>query len=106
MTALEVDDLSASTISYVTPEHAATAYQWPTSKGYGQTVAIVEFGGGFTSQNLTSTFNYIGVPTPSVTFVSVDGATNNPANSASTALSKSTVQGPFSSVSRPSTFTS
>lgn len=85
MTPLVVDDLTSSTVSYVTPEHAAVAYQWPQSNGYGQCVGIVEFGGGFTTQNLNSTFTNMGVNTPVVNFVSVGGALNSPSdNSAST----------------------
>lgn len=79
ITKLETDvDLTSSAVSYVTPEKAATAYQWPATDGYGQCVAIVEFGGGFTTQNLNSTFAGYGLAVPTVTFVSVDNGINDP----------------------------
>jgi kumamolisin len=73
-------------ISNPTPVDLAKAYQFPRSngtdaqQGYGACVAIVELGGGWTTQNLNSTFGRIGLPNPTVVDVSVDGGTNNPSD--------------------------
>jgi kumamolisin len=57
----------------------ARLYNFPTAfDGSGQTVAILEFGGGFVQADLDAYFTKLGRPTPSVTAISIDGATNKP----------------------------
>jgi kumamolisin len=57
----------------------ATLYQFPAgTDGTGQTIAIVELGGGFGSSDLDPYFAGLGLPVPSVTAASVDGAVNQP----------------------------
>jgi kumamolisin len=71
-----------SGISY-SPLQVATAYAFPPSvTGSGQTIAILEFGGGFQIEDLQRFFQSVGVPAPSVTAVSVDGAANAPTGDA------------------------
>ncbi len=53
-------------------------YQGQTLDGTGQTIAIVELGGGFRASDLKVFFQEIGVPAPSVAAVSVDHAGNQP----------------------------
>jgi kumamolisin len=54
-------------------------YQFPTNlHGTGQTIAIIELGGGFRMSDLNAYFQGLGMATPSVVSVSVDGITNNP----------------------------
>jgi kumamolisin len=55
-------------------------YDYPSAQtGAGQTVAIIELGGGFRSSDLKTYFSGLGIKTaPSVTAVSVDGAQNQP----------------------------
>ena len=61
------------------PPQVAQAYAYPSGiDGTGQTIAILELGGGFAQSDLDSYFSGLGIPTPSVTSVSVDGATNAP----------------------------
>ena len=72
--------ITSNTVTPLTPQQVASAYQWPAGDGYGQCVGIIELGGGFTNQNLTSTFTQMGIATPTVNFVSVDSATNNPSD--------------------------
>jgi kumamolisin len=62
------------------PQEVAALYGFPTdSDGSGQTVAIIELGGGFTKADLDEYWDVMGVvPTPSVVAVSVDGAGNVP----------------------------
>ena len=66
----------------LTPQQVATAYNFPTNDGAGSCVAIIELGGGYTNQNLTSSFNRIGITqTPTVVPVATAYGTNNPGNS-------------------------
>jgi kumamolisin len=69
---------AATTISY-TPPQVADVYQFPAgTDGSGQTVAVIELGGGFAQSDLQAYFSGLGITTPSVTAASVDGATNVP----------------------------
>jgi kumamolisin len=55
----------------------ATVYDFPAgTDGTGQTAAIVEFGGGFAQSDLTAYFGGLGIATPTVTAVGVDGGSN------------------------------
>jgi kumamolisin len=57
----------------------ATRYNFPAnSDGSGQTVAIIELGGGYRSSDLKIFFQEIGLPMPNVSSVSVDHAGNSP----------------------------
>ncbi|HEX2903504.1 MAG TPA: S53 family peptidase [Jatrophihabitans sp.] len=68
----------ATTASY-TPPQLGTVYNFPPgTDGSGQTVAIIELGGGFEQSDLDTYFSSIGVASPTVTAVGVDGATNQP----------------------------
>jgi kumamolisin len=68
----------AAAVSY-SPVQVAEAYSFPTGEsGTGQCIAIIELGGGYNTSDLDTFFSNLGVATPSVTSVSVDGATNSP----------------------------
>jgi kumamolisin len=65
-------------VSY-TPPQVADIYQFPAgTDGTGQTIGIIELGGGFTTADLASYFGNLGIGVPSVTAVGVDGASNSP----------------------------
>jgi kumamolisin len=69
---------AAVTTSY-TPPQLAEIYQFPAgTDGSGQTVGILELGGGFTQAELTTYFRSVGITPPTVTAVGVDGGTNKP----------------------------
>ncbi len=69
----------AATPSVYTPPQVAQAYQFPAdTDGTGQTIAILEFGGGFAPSDLESYFSGLGLAVPSVTAASVDGQVNAP----------------------------
>ena len=69
---------NADSVSY-TPPQVAQAYQFPANaSGAGQTIGIIELGGGYRQSDLTAYFGSLGLPAPSVTAVSVDGGTNSP----------------------------
>ena len=69
----------AATPASYTPPQVARAYQFPAgTDGTGQTIAILEFGGGFSTSDLQSYFSGLGLPVPSVRAASVDSAANAP----------------------------
>ncbi len=75
---------AAAAISY-SPRQVAELYQFPLSAtGSGQTVGILELGGGYNPADLKNYFASLGIAEPAVTSVSVDGGKNTPtdANSA------------------------
>lgn len=55
-----------------------TTYDWPIGLPGGGTIGIVELGGGYAASDLDAFFSSIGVLSPDVTDVSVDGTTNSP----------------------------
>jgi kumamolisin len=58
-----------------------TVYQGRSLDGTGQTIAIIELGGGFRTSDLKVFFNEIGVAAPAVTAISVDHAGSKPTTS-------------------------
>lgn len=63
-----------------TPPQIASLYNFPAgTDGTGECIGIFEFGGGYTSSDLNSYFQQIGVAAPTITAVSVDGTSNQPA---------------------------
>ena len=62
-----------------TPIEVAEFYNFPTSgRGSGQCIGILEFGGGYRRWELQQYFSELGIKTPRIVDVSVDGATNRP----------------------------
>ncbi len=69
---------AAQPTSY-SPDRVASIYQFPAgSDGSGQIVAVLEFGGGFSTSDLSAYFGGLGIPVPSISAVSVDNADNQP----------------------------
>jgi kumamolisin len=65
--------------SSYTPPQVADIYRFPAgADGSGETLAFVELGGGFSQSDLDLYFHSLGLPTPSVTAISVDRASNVP----------------------------
>ncbi|HVW76619.1 MAG TPA: S53 family peptidase [Alloacidobacterium sp.] len=57
----------------------AQLYNFPANlNGSGQTIAILELGGGYTQSDLDSYFQGLSLNTPNVVAVGVDGGTNSP----------------------------
>jgi kumamolisin len=68
----------AVSVSY-TPVQVAEAYQFPaTASGAGQTIGIIELGGGYRQTDLTAYFKTLGQAAPAITAVAVDGGKNAP----------------------------
>jgi len=62
-----------------TPPQVAQFYNFPIGlDGSGETIGIIELGGGFRPADLSAYFSQIGVPAPQVTAVSVDLGKNAP----------------------------
>jgi len=61
------------------PNQLIDIYGFPGGvTGTGQCIALIELGGGFTQKDITNYFNVLGLTTPTVTAVSVDGGQNSP----------------------------
>ena len=61
------------------PRRVASLYGAPTDcAGRGQTIALIELGGGFSAAEINSYFDALNLLCPEVTTVSVDGARNDP----------------------------
>jgi kumamolisin len=61
------------------PNQVADLYKFPAgTTGAGQTIAVIELGGGFATSDLDTYFGGLGIAVPSVSAVSVDGASNAP----------------------------
>jgi kumamolisin len=70
---------ASTSVSY-TPLQVAKLYDFPAGvHGQGETIGIIELGGGYTQSDLESYFSALGIsPAPSVSAVSVGGAKNQP----------------------------
>ena len=65
--------------SGLAPTLVAKAYNFPASShGAGQTIGIIELGGGYSAADLTTYFSGLGITAPTVSSVSVDGGANQP----------------------------
>jgi kumamolisin len=66
------------------PLQVAELYGFPANlTGAGQTIGIIELGGGYSPTDLATYFSGLNInPAPSVTAVSVDGGTNSPGSDA------------------------
>jgi kumamolisin len=71
---------AAAPISY-SPRQVAQLYQFPLDvNGAGETVGIIELGGGFKPADLKTYFASLNLPEPNVIAVSVDNGKNKPTN--------------------------
>ena len=74
---------SKPTAKPLTAPQVASFYDFPANTdGTGQTIAIIELGGGYTQSDLDTYFSGLGLATPSVTAVGVDGGSNSPGQQA------------------------
>src|SRR5580704_15882998 len=66
------------------PVQVAQAYGFPEgATGAGQCIAVIELGGGYNNSDLDSFFRNLGITTPKVSAVPVDGGSNSPSGDAS-----------------------
>jgi kumamolisin len=71
----------AVSVSY-NPNQLADIYDFPSADGTGQTIGILEFGGGHTLKDLQTYFTSLKLPTPVVKSVSVGTGHNSPGGDA------------------------
>ncbi len=65
------------------PNAIGQLYNFPQGQtGAGQTIAIIELGGGYTPSDTSTAFANMGLAVPNVVAVSVDGASNSPGTDA------------------------
>lgn len=74
---LTVRPRAAGDTSYA-PNAVAKLYSFPAGTGSGQTIALIELGGGYRATDLNTYFQGLGIAVPSVTAAAVDGAQNQP----------------------------
>jgi kumamolisin len=61
------------------PNQVGQFYNFPTdTDGHGQTIALIELGGGFRKKDTTSAFKAMGLKAPTVVSISVDHGLNKP----------------------------
>ena len=77
----------AQSVSY-TPRQVAQAYNFPRSTGKGQTIGLIELGGGFRNSDLRKYWKQLGLNSVSTTAVSVDAARNSPSGNPESADSE------------------
>jgi kumamolisin len=66
-----------------TPLQVGQLYQYPDgTDGSGQTIALIELGGGYQSDDLTTYFSSLQLKTPTVVDVAVSGGSNQPGGDA------------------------
>ena len=70
-------DLAHAAKTY-TPVEVAQLYNFPPNKGKGQTIAMIELGGGYQDSDLAAYWKRMGVNPVSIVPVSVGGAQNAP----------------------------
>jgi kumamolisin len=74
---------AATASSSYTPLQVGAAYKFPPGlDGKGQTVAIIELGGGYRPEELANYFAGLGVPNPVVAAIGVNGGQNSPGGEA------------------------
>ncbi len=74
---------AAQTAGTFTPPQIAQLYNFPTNvNGTGQTIGIIELGGGYSATDLTNYFQQLGITEPTITAVSVDSGQNQPGGDA------------------------
>jgi kumamolisin len=75
---------AASGAQAFTAAKVAQIYRFPTGfDGTGQTIGIIELGGGYRPSDLDTYFSGLGLATPTVIPISVDGGTNAPSSASS-----------------------
>jgi kumamolisin len=70
----------AASVTY-SPVQVAALYNFPTGvDGAGQTIGLIELGGGYNESDISTYFSGLNLTPPDVVSVSVDGGTNSPSN--------------------------
>ena len=68
----------AKTRPWFIPTELAGIYNFPDADARSQCIGLLEFGGGVEQSDVTAYFQQIGLPTPNVQIVAVDGVSTDP----------------------------
>lgn len=71
---------AAAALRSFTPPELARLYDFPEGDGAGQTIGVIELGGGYDAHDLQTYFAELGVTAPEVIEVGIDGARNSPSD--------------------------
>ncbi|HWK04123.1 MAG TPA: S53 family peptidase [Puia sp.] len=74
---LSLAQTDAASRSWFFPAELATIYSFPDGNGQGQTVGLLEFGGGYFADDLATFCQNANVPVPAVTAISVNNTPTN-----------------------------
>jgi kumamolisin len=77
VSSLSLAQADPSSRSWFFPAELATIYTFPAGNGQGQTIGILEFGGGYFSDDLAAFCKDANVPVPTVTAISVNSTPTN-----------------------------
>jgi len=72
-------DMAAKARPWFLPTEVGKIYNFPTADASGQTIGLLEFGGGVETADVTAYFSKLGLPAPSVKVIAVDGVSTDPA---------------------------
>jgi kumamolisin len=73
-------DLSTAARPWFIPTELAPLYAFPTNSAATQCIGILEFGGGVETADVTTYFQKIARPAPSVKVIALDGVSTDPAS--------------------------
>ena len=76
-TSLDLAERAAASRSWFYPAELATIYSFPDGNGQGQTIGLIEFGGGYFESDLATFCKNANVSMPSVRTVSVNNTPTN-----------------------------
>lgn len=71
-------EFTSLALTRLTPIQVANAYNFPAHEGTGTTIAIWANGGGYTNDNLTSTFSPLGLTPPTIVDIFTGFFSNSP----------------------------
>lgn len=71
-------NLASKARPWFLPGELGQIYDFPTVDASGQTIGLLEFGGGVETADVAAYFTKIGQPAPTVTVVAVDGVSTDP----------------------------
>jgi len=72
-------DINTQARPWFIPTELAAVYNFPAANAASQCIALLEFGGGVDTSDVTSYFQKIGQSAPNVTVIALDGVSTDPA---------------------------
>ncbi len=72
------NESASQATSLLTPPQVASLYNFPAGSAAGQTIGVLEFGGGYRASDIQAFFNGLNLTTPALASIGVDGQQNSP----------------------------